>query len=84
MNVGAAVWGGGQCGERMTTMEREDKKSGESRRGFLRLAGLGSVAAGAALVTGGEEAEAATAAAETSGGYRETPHVLQAYAAARF
>lgn len=64
-------------------MNRQEK-SGESRRDFLRLASLGSVAAGAALVTGAEEAEAATAETASGTGYRETPHVLKAYEAARF
>ncbi|ESR22862.1 hypothetical protein [Lutibaculum baratangense] len=67
-------------------MERQDNKAGESRRGFLRLAGLGSVVAGATLVAGKGEAEAAVAAADgTSGaGYRETEHVRKVYEVSRF
>lgn len=57
-----------------------------ARRHFLRLAGIGaagSAAAVASVVTGSESAEAATPTQEQSG-YRETAHVRQAYATARF
>ena len=58
------------------------EEDGTNRRGFLKLASLGSVATGAALVIG-DEAEAAPV--ETaSGGYRETEHVRTYYAHARF
>ena len=53
------------------------------RRGFLKLAGIGAVAGGTALVTG-----AATSAAEETGTsdrlYRETDHVRTFYDTARF
>ena len=66
-------------------MEREDKRTGASRRGFLRLAGFGSVAAGAALVTGNDTAEAAEAKpGPNAAGYRETPHVKKVYEVSRF
>ena len=69
-------------------MERNDKRTGESRRGFLKLASLGSVAAGAAALISGE-AEASTetyvsSPDNKSTGYRETELVRKAYAAARF
>ena len=52
------------------------------RRSFLKLAGLGSVAGGAALVSGSDKAEAASAPAGS--GYRETDHVKTFYQSARF
>ncbi|MFN0262987.1 twin-arginine translocation signal domain-containing protein [Tepidamorphus sp. 3E244] len=61
--------------------KKEDAKT--DRRSFLKLAGLGSVAGGAALVTGAGEAEAA--ALDTPGnGYRESEHVKAFYQSARF
>ncbi len=63
-----------------------DKKEGAktSRRGFLKFAGLGSVASGAALVAGKPaEAEATTNSAKGAG-YRETEHVKTFYKTARF
>lgn len=63
--------------------ETQDR-SGTDRRDFLKLASLGTVAGGAALVLG-EDAEAATAAADVPGaGYRETAHVRAYYDLARF
>ena len=58
----------------------EDHKT--DRRNFLKLAGIGSVASGAALVTGkdAEAAESNTAGA----GYSETDHVKAFYKSARF
>ncbi|WP_157014748.1 twin-arginine translocation signal domain-containing protein [Mesorhizobium xinjiangense] len=53
------------------------------RRSFLKLAGLGSVAGGAALVTG-EKGEAAEAKTGTDGaGYKETDHIQAYYKSAR-
>jgi len=65
---------------------KPDKKTnteGTDRRDFLKLAGLGSVAGGVALVAGNDKAEAV----ETSGsrrGYQETDHVKTYYNLARF
>lgn len=53
------------------------------RRGFLKLAGLGTVAGGAAVVTGGK-VEAAEPVDTSSKGYRLTDHVKRVYEAARF
>jgi hypothetical protein len=57
------------------------------RRGFLKLASIGTVASGAALLTGeaatAKEADAETTA-EGSGGYKETKHVKTFYDSARF
>ncbi|MCV6596872.1 MAG: twin-arginine translocation signal domain-containing protein [Mangrovicoccus sp.] len=63
--------------------ETAQDEPGTDRRGFLKLAGLGSVATGAALVTG-ERAQAATPEPPKTTGYRETAHVRAAYATARF
>lgn len=57
-------------------------KAAPDRRAFLRLAGLGTVATGAALVTG--EAADAAPVEPAGSGYRETDHVRAVYAAARF
>lgn len=56
--------------------------AGADRRNFLKLAGLGTLASSAALVTG--EAAAAANPAEGATGYRETDHVRKAYETARF
>lgn len=66
--------------------EREERTGrGASRRGFLRLAGIGTVAGAAGAVAGGV---AAPAQARESGpgrvGYRETEHVRTYYDLARF
>ncbi len=53
------------------------------RRGFLKLAGLGTVTGGAAVVTGGK-VEAADVADTKSSGYRLTDHVKRVYETARF
>jgi len=63
---------------------RDDGKSvGTDWRNFLRLAGLGVAAGGAAVVGGPGEAKAAETS-ETSDGYRETEHVKTYYKLARF
>jgi len=64
----------------------EEKTDGvrTDRRGFLRIAGLGTLAGGAALATG---AATETAGAETltpEQGYRETAHIQAYYESARF
>lgn len=54
------------------------------RRGFLKFAGIGTVAGGAALVTG-KSAEAEETVSEAPGSsYSETDHVKTFYASARF
>ncbi len=64
-------------------MPDDKSKTKESRRDFLKLAGVGTLAAGAAAVAG-DAAEAAEVAAETGDGYRETKHVKTYYDLARF
>jgi hypothetical protein len=64
-------------------MDGKIEEARTDRRGFLKFAGLGTVAGGAALVTG--SAEPAQAAKPAHGqGYRETEHVKTYYATARF
>ena len=53
------------------------------RRGFLKLAGLGTVAGGAAIASSVAPAEADQAVDKTSG-YRETDHVRTFYESTRF
>ncbi len=69
-------------------MSAKDKDARTDRRAFLKFAGLGTVATGAALVTGGQaeaEAEAEVADAKSvAPGYRETDHVKTFYQTARF
>lgn len=65
----------------MTSLK--DRKTTD-RRSFLKLAGLGTVAGGVALVAGEETAEAATAKTSKGLGYRETDHVKTFYKTARF
>ncbi len=60
-----------------------DIGTGPDRRGFLKLAGLGTVAGGAALVAGDKTVEAAESAKSLTG-YRETDHVKTYYELARF
>ena len=54
------------------------------RRAFLKFAGLGGVAGGAALVTGAPAEAAITEDDTTGAGYRETDHVRTFYKSARF
>lgn len=65
----------------MSKSERDERVT--DRRAFLKLAGLGTAASGAALVMGAEAQSAETAESQGSG-YRETDHVKAYYAAARF
>lgn len=62
-----------------------DKTGGQEtdRRGFLKLAGLGTVAGSAAVVTGGK-VEAAEVVDQKTSGYRLTDHVKRVYETARF
>lgn len=64
-------------------MSKTETDIGTDRRSFLKLAGLGTVAGGAALVSGGKSAEAAESA-KSETGYRETDHVKAYYDLARF
>jgi hypothetical protein len=60
------------------------RKAGSDRREFLKMAGLGGIAGGAALVAG-KPAEAAENVSPREGaGYRETEHVKAFYKSMRF
>ena len=63
---------------------KKDKVSKSDRREFLKLAGIGAAAGGAAVLGGAKKAEAATADAPAGRGYRETEHVKKFYRSARF
>ena len=70
-------------GNKETAMAKHaQEETGTNRRGFLKLASLGSVATGASLVIG-DDAQAAPAATNTDG-YRESEHVKTYYESARF
>ncbi|MCI0429730.1 MAG: twin-arginine translocation signal domain-containing protein [Rhodospirillales bacterium] len=58
--------------------------SRSDRRGFLKLAGVGALAGGAAALGATKKAEAKAAEAPSGRGYRETDHVRTYYRTARF
>jgi hypothetical protein len=65
----------------MTTKAEEAKTD---RRGFLKIAGIGTVTGGVALATG-KSAEATELTEDGAGkGYAETDHVKTFYKTARF
>lgn len=63
--------------------DSREKSAGTGRRDFLKLAGLGTLAGGAAIATTGNTAEAAETGVEGAG-YQETDHVRTYYKLARF
>jgi hypothetical protein len=65
-------------------MSNKPKEATTGRRDFLKLAGLGTVVGGAALVTGGKPSQAAEPVSGKGSGYRETEHVRTYYSTARF
>lgn len=65
-------------------MTSKMESAATDRRGFLKFAGLGSVAGAVALASSRGEAEAAEVTSETSAGYRETPHIRTFYESTRF
>lgn len=66
-------------------MSQETNQMREDRRSFLKLAGLGGLAAGAAaLAAGAPEPAQASEAGPATAGYRETAHVRKFYETARF
>ncbi len=74
--------------EKLKQVEENQKASvSHDRRGFLKLASIGTVASGAALLSG-QTASAKDASVEASAddnaGYKETKHVKTFYASARF
>lgn len=65
-------------------MKTERDRTASGRRDFLKLASLGSVLGGAALLVRGTEAEAAEPGETRPGGYRLTEHIRTFYESARF
>ncbi|WP_417667038.1 twin-arginine translocation signal domain-containing protein [Roseibium sp.] len=63
-------------------MTDKNKQDGADRRNFLKLAGLGTLAGGATIVSGG--AQAAEVELDAGTGYRETDHVKKVYETSRF
>lgn len=63
--------------------KKSEEKSVADRRDFLKLATVGTVLSGAAIVAG-VEANAATVLEAESSGYRETDHIKTYYHLARF
>jgi hypothetical protein len=64
-------------------MSNKPKEATTGRRDFLKLAGLGTVVGGAALVSG-RKVEAAEPVSGEGSGYRETEHVRTFYSSTRF
>lgn len=65
-------------------MTIKPEKVKTDRRGFLKFAGLGTVASGAALVVGNKVEAAEVSADGRDLGYQETDHVKTFYKSARF
>ncbi len=65
-------------------MKERGEKAVADRRNFLKLAGLGTVVGGVALVAGGKPAEALDKSVGKNQIYRETDHVRTYYDLARF
>lgn len=61
-----------------------DQAPNADRRSFLKLAGLGAVSGGAALVAETKPAEASAEARPADALYRETDHVKRYYELAKF
>ncbi len=71
--------------KKLDASEVDDNAARTDRRGFLKLASLGTLAGGAAVITGADAAVAETVEEEgRPGGYRVTEHVKRAYETARF
>ncbi|MDF1606848.1 twin-arginine translocation signal domain-containing protein [Hoeflea sp. YIM 152468] len=65
-------------------MKAKTEDTTTDRRGFLKFAGLGTIASGAALVAGTESEAAEVAELQAGTGYRETDHIKAYYASTRF
>lgn len=65
-------------------MKTRKDSSKVARRDLLKLAGLGSVAGAALVVTSTGKAGAAAEAGRKDSGYRETEHVRTYYELAKF
>lgn len=65
-------------------MKAKTEDATTDRRGFLKFAGLGTIASGAALVAGTASEAAEDAEPQAGAGYRETDHIRAYYASTRF
>lgn len=65
-------------------MKAKCDRANADRRSFLKLAGAGAVAGGAALVSGEKVAEASTTAEDAGRLYKQTDHIKTYYDLARF
>ena len=65
-------------------MTKKLEKVKADRRGFLKFAGIGAIASGAALVAGKKLEAAEPSIDEGDAGYKETKHVKAFYDSARF
>ena len=70
--------------ERRPWMKQQDEKSTTDRRSFLKMAGLGTVAGSAALLTDSPSAKAAVTETTDGQTYQETKHIKTYYDLARF
>lgn len=65
-------------------MKAKCDRANADRRNFLKLAGVGAVTGGVALVGGKSVVEASTTADETGRLYKESDHIKTYYNLARF
>ena len=65
-------------------MKAKRDRANADRRDFLKLAGAGAVAGGAALVSGKGAAEASTPADEKGRLYKQSDHIKTYYDLTRF
>lgn len=65
-------------------MTQKHERAKADRRSFLKLASVGAVAGGAALVTGKGVAEAVTPEGKSDDRYWESEHFKKYYDAAKF
>ncbi len=66
-------------------MPERPKKDKADRRDFLKMASLGTIAAGATVLSSGDKLQAAEPEMdENKTGYQETEHVKAFYKSARF
>lgn len=70
---------------RAKSNEPNEPERGEGRRGFLKLAGVGTLSGATAAIVGAGHAEASELTpGPNSAGYRETAHVKKVYDLSKF
>jgi|GEM_PF-1155829 len=65
-------------------IEQDKEKAVQSRRGFLKGAGVASIATALSVLSESETEAAEVAAEESKSGYQKTDHVNAYYEAAKF